>query len=83
MTQVELIFKHLRNGNSITSLEALDKFKCFRLADVIYKIKRLIRDDTTSEISGLLVRDKLVIDHGTNKRYSKYWVERVNDGKLF
>ena len=27
-------------GNTITPLEALDKFGCFRLADIIFKLKK-------------------------------------------
>jgi len=39
-TQKEQIKNYLEQGNKITSLEALHRFGCFRLADVIYKLKK-------------------------------------------
>ena len=39
-TQKYLIAKHLISGRSITPLRALNRFGCFRLADVIYKLRR-------------------------------------------
>ena len=38
-TQKERILEHLKAGDSITPIEALNKFQCFRLADVIFKLK--------------------------------------------
>ena len=38
-SQKERILQHLKEGNSITGLEALNLFDCFRLADVIFKLK--------------------------------------------
>ena len=32
MSQNKQILKHLQDGNSITPIEALEKFSCFRLA---------------------------------------------------
>lgn len=40
MSQRTDILDHLRGGKSITPLEALAKFGCFRLADVIWKLRR-------------------------------------------
>jgi hypothetical protein len=39
MTQNELIAEHLEEGNTITALEALRDFGCFRLASRICDIK--------------------------------------------
>lgn len=39
-TQKEAILDYLMAGNTITPLEALDKFGCFRLADIIFKLKK-------------------------------------------
>lgn len=38
-TQKENILAYLQAGNSITPIEALNMFGCFRLADIIYKLK--------------------------------------------
>lgn len=38
-TQKSEILKHLEAGNSITPIEALQKFGSLRLADVIFKLK--------------------------------------------
>ena len=34
-SQYDMILKHLKRGDSITPLDALDKYGCFRLAAVI------------------------------------------------
>ena len=38
-TQKERIFKHLRNGNSITQLEAIKHFGAMRLSAIIFNIR--------------------------------------------
>jgi len=40
MTQAEAILAHLKAGNTITPIEALDKFGCFRLAARIIELRR-------------------------------------------
>lgn len=35
------ILKHLMAGKKITALQALDKFKCFRLAARIHELKKV------------------------------------------
>jgi Helix-turn-helix domain len=39
-TQAEAILEHLRAGGSITPLDALTEFGCFRLAARIYDLRR-------------------------------------------
>jgi hypothetical protein len=39
-TQAGRILEHLRAGNCITALEALDAFGCFRLAARIHELRR-------------------------------------------
>lgn len=39
MTQNERIRKHLESGKSITAIQALHKFNCFRLASRIAEIR--------------------------------------------
>lgn len=41
-TQEELITDHLLSGKTLTPLEALEKFGCFRLAARIHEIRRAI-----------------------------------------
>ena len=40
MTQSDLILDHLKQGKTLTSLEALDKMNCFRLASRISTLKK-------------------------------------------
>lgn len=40
LTQTALILNHLKEGNSITALEALYDFGCFRLASRINELKK-------------------------------------------
>ena len=40
MTQKALILKHLLRGMSLTPLEALNRFGCFRLGARIYDLRR-------------------------------------------
>ena len=39
MTQTQAIYEYLKQGNSITPLEALEKFGCFRLGARIWELK--------------------------------------------
>ena len=40
MTQTQKILKHLQHGNSITAIDALNNFGCFRLAARINDLKK-------------------------------------------
>jgi len=60
MSQKTVILKHLQSGASITQLEALNKFGCFRLADVIWHLRKQRRID------------KVWIDHPNGKRFASY-----------
>ncbi len=44
MTQEDLILEHLQSGRSISSLEALSLFQCFRLASRISDIRKKYPD---------------------------------------
>jgi len=39
MSQSTQILNHLKQGNSLTPMEALNLCNCWRLADVVYKLK--------------------------------------------
>ena len=63
--QNELIKKHLVDGNSITSLEALKLFGCLRLSGRIYDLKK----------EGLPITAKTkTTDSG--KRVAEYYIEK-------
>lgn len=40
MTQSRAILEHLKSGNSLTALGALEKFRCFRLAARIRDLRK-------------------------------------------
>jgi len=56
------IKKHLEEGKSITALEALQLYGCFRLAAVIFVLKEDYGMDIQTEI----------IRNGKHKRFAKY-----------
>ena len=60
-SQKKLICQHLVAGNSITPIDALNMFGCFRLADVIFKLKKDFGYNIKTE---LIKKDK--------KRFAKY-----------
>lgn len=61
-TQNEQIRKYLEAGNTLTPLEALNLFGCFRLATRIFELKK----------QGLNILTDIVKDAATGKRYAKY-----------
>ena len=46
-SQAEIILDYLRSGKSISPLEALEKFGCFRLGGRVYDLKKLGHNITT------------------------------------
>jgi hypothetical protein len=59
-TQKEQIKKYLLSRKTITPIQALNKFGCFRLAAVIYKLKD----------EGLKIVTE--IEHNGKKQFAKY-----------
>lgn len=60
--QTEAIKEHLEAGNTITAIEALNKFGCFRLASRIHDLKT----------EGYMV-EKIMVTGENNKRYAQYF----------
>jgi len=60
MSQTTNILKHLKQGNTITPLEALNKFGCMRLGARIYDLKK----------KGYNIEPKIVEQDG--KHYAEY-----------
>ena len=61
-TQKELIREYLERGNSLTPMDALELFGCFRLATRIFELKR----------EGLDIVTDMVENKATGKRYASY-----------
>tara|TARA_Y100000592_G_scaffold84693_1_gene135894 strand:+ start:302 stop:580 length:279 start_codon:yes stop_codon:yes gene_type:complete len=51
LTQKEMILQHLKEGKSITPIDALRKFGCFRLSDRIFVLRKEGNDITTNYIT--------------------------------
>lgn len=62
--QEKRILEHLKKGDTITPIEALNKFNCMRLSDRIFQLRR-----KGHAISTLLVKEG-------NKQYARYKLER-------
>lgn len=62
MSQTEQIKKHLSDGASITSLEALNRYGCFRLAARIKDLR---------DIGMNIMTEKVKINNKTVARYKK------------
>lgn len=62
-TQAQAILNHLRDGNSLTSLEALQLHGCFRLAARIHELRR----------DGYEIEEATVTRNG--KRYASYFIK--------
>ena len=69
MTQEETILNYLRSGRSITSLEALEYFGCFRLASRISDI-RVKYPDINIEVKTI---------HSDGKHYASYRIKEKDD----
>ena len=66
MTQSEQILNHLKSGHSITPIDALNLFGCFRLGARVFELKR----------SGHNIHSELCeLDNG--KHVARYWMEAV------
>ncbi len=63
MTQNEQIAEYLKQGNRITALEALSRFRCLRLAGIILELKK----------DGLNIQSETIHDNG--KHYSEYYLQ--------
>lgn len=60
MTKKQKVLSHLKSGKTITSMQAIDLFRCTRLAAVIYSLKEEGYDIVSKSIKG------------TNTNYAKY-----------
>ncbi len=65
-TQTEQIRTHLENGNTITPLGALRKFKCFRLASRVSELRK----------AGMNIKTDFITKNG--KTYANYKIGKTN-----
>lgn len=65
-TQKEKIREYIVNGGTLTPLDALEKFGCFRLATRIFELKK----------EGLDIKTEMVENEATGKRYAKYFIPK-------
>ena len=65
MSQAEKIMYHLSSGHRITPLQALSEFGCFRLASVVYRLKREYDLDIVTHIKEDFTGEEV-------KRYAEY-----------
>jgi len=68
MSQKQAILTYLKKGNSISPLEALNKFGCFRLGARMHELKK----------QGYNILSEIVTDITTGKRYAEYWIKNEN-----
>ena len=66
MTQSDQILAHLLQGKTITPIEALDRFGCFRLGARIYDLKR----------RGFVISASTIRDKASGKHYAEYRLAR-------
>lgn len=66
-SQTKRILEHLQSGKSITPIDALNLFGCFRLSA---RIKDL-RDDKFDIRTDIETKE---MPDGTIKRYARYWL---------
>ncbi len=59
-TQYELVRKYLKSGKTLTPIQALEKFGCYRLAAVINRLRK----------SGMQISTELM--KGGEHQYAKY-----------
>ena len=69
VTQKSKIMSHLQSGQSITPIDALERYGCFRLAAIIHTLK----NDYGMDIKTELIKNK----YGT--KYGKYTLKKANE----
>ena len=69
VTQKSKVRAHLQSGQSITPIDALERYGCFRLAAIIHTLK----NDYGMDIKTELIKNK----YGT--KYGKYTLAKLNE----
>ena len=66
LTQASMVREHLLSGKTLTPLEALADFRCYRLSAVIYDLRK----------EGLPIETKIM-----GNGFARYYIEPANDNK--
>ena len=66
MSQRTEILAHLKKHGRITPMQALRSYGCFRLADVIYRLRG----------QGWPITTRMVENKNTGGQYAQYWMKR-------
>jgi hypothetical protein len=69
MKQTDAILLHLQSGRTITPIDALSKYGCFRLGARIFDLKE----------AGHPIEKEMVTDPETEKRFARYWLQETCD----
>ena len=72
MSQKQDILNHMQDGKPITPIEALELYQCFRLADVVFRLKA----------DGWPIKTKIVSyknEAGKNKSFGSYSLGNINE----
>jgi hypothetical protein len=75
MNKTQLVLKHLKEGKSITSWEAIEKFGATRLSAIIFELKK------KCDIKDIWVED--VDRYGNFCKYKKYFIAQQHKPKNF
>lgn len=73
-SQNKRILEHLLSGKSITALEALNLYGCFRLSGRIYDLRKIGKDMGFEIITE---KKKVTDKYGTEKFIAKYYLKEV------
>ncbi len=71
LTQNKQILEHLKKGNSITPLTALNLFGCFRISARIYNLRQDGHD---------IIKRTITSDHG-DKHFAEYTLLKLKEGE--
>ena len=70
ISQNKMILGWMSDGNSITAIEALEKFRCFRLAARINDLKN----------KKIKIKKDMIKINNNIKRVAKYYIEQAKNG---
>lgn len=65
-TQNQMIAAHLNDGHTITPIDALNMFGCFRLGARIADLKK----------QGMDIKTRIVHDKATGKHWAEYYIPK-------
>jgi len=67
MSHKQEILEYLKTGNSLTPLEALKRFECFRLGARCYDLRKEGHD----------IQTEMIRNPWSGKRYAKYFLKKA------